>query len=200
MSHHDLALLAVQLAMGFSLAATTGLRAFLPIFAAGLLAHLGYVQVGPGYLWMQSTPALCVFGSAVLFELVGDKFPAVDHALDAAGLVIKPTAATLLAASLLTRQDPMTAAVLGLVAGGSVAGGVHLVKAKLRLASTVFTLGFANPILSVLEDGLALLGVAISILVPFAAAGVAAIALGYGIWRLTRPKKEKPAVVAAGLS
>src|SRR5437868_11306996 len=124
MSGNDALLILSQLAMGFALSATCGLRAFLPLFAASLLSHFGYVTFGASFAWMSSTPAIVVFGSAVVFELVGDKFPAVDHALDAGGLIVKPLAATLLAASMFAHVDPLLACVLGLVTGGVAAGGV----------------------------------------------------------------------------
>ena len=47
------ALFATQLAMGFALAACVGLRAFLPLLAAGLLARFGYVNLGESFAWME---------------------------------------------------------------------------------------------------------------------------------------------------
>lgn len=192
---------AAQLAMGFALAATCGLRAFLPLFAAAVLARMGYVSVGHSFAWIGSTPALIVFGSAVVIELLGDKFPAVDHALDVAGLIVKPTAATLLAASMFTHVDPIPAVVLGLAAGGAVAGGVHVVKSKLRLASTILTAGIGNPILSVLEDLASVLSIALAVLLPlFAAffiAGCLLLAIGLLLLRrrrsIVRASKHSPA-------
>src|SRR5258708_4552810 len=106
MTLNETALFATQLAMGFALAATGGLRAFLPLFVAGLLARHGYVDLGPSFEWMQGTPALVVFGSAVVFEILADKIPAVDHPLAAAGVVVKPVAGTPLAAPPFTPLDP----------------------------------------------------------------------------------------------
>src|SRR5258708_23517400 len=63
MTLNETALFATQLAMGFALAATVGLRAFLPLFVAGLLARQGYVDLGHSFEWMQGTPAVVVFGS-----------------------------------------------------------------------------------------------------------------------------------------
>src|SRR5947207_12278306 len=77
----DAATFAIQLAMGFALAACVGLRTFLPLFAAGLLARFGYVDLGDSFEWMSKTPALIVFGSAVAFEVLADKVPGLDHAL-----------------------------------------------------------------------------------------------------------------------
>src|SRR5438067_2125542 len=111
MTPHDVLILVTQLSMGFALSATCGLRAFLPLFVAGLLARLDpqWVSLAPSFAWIGATPSLIVFGSAVIFELAGDKFPAVDHALDAAGLVVKPVAGTILAASFFTQMDPLPA-------------------------------------------------------------------------------------------
>ena len=70
MDVNDLALFATQLAMGFALAASVGLRAFLPLLAAGVLARQGYLTLGESFHWMGSTPALVVLGSAVAFEIL----------------------------------------------------------------------------------------------------------------------------------
>lgn len=170
MTSYGFALLFWQLALGFSLAATTGLRAFLPLFVTSVAARMGYLTLGSSFSWMATDPALIVFGAAVVFEIAGDKIPALDHALDAAGVFVKPTAATILAGSMFTQMDPVMACVAGLVTGGVVAGGVHVVKAKARLASSVTTFGAGNPVLSVAEDVVAVSGVALAILLPIVAA------------------------------
>ena len=200
MHAQDLALVLWQLALGFSLAATTGLRAFLPLFAAAVASRLGQVQLGQSFAWLASDPALIVFGSAVVFEVCADKFPALDHALDAAGVFVKPTAATLLAASMFTSMDPVMASALGLVSGGAVAGGVHLVKAKARIVSSVTTFGTANPIVSLAEDVATVGGIVLAILLPILAAlvvlfvlSVVAVVIGLRMQR----KKRIAAVEAA---
>ena len=198
MSTQDLALVLWQLALGFSLAATTGLRAFLPLFAAAASARAGMVQLGPSFAWLSSDPALIVFGSAVVFEILADKVPVLDHALDAGGVFVKPAAATLLTASMFTSMDPVMASVLGLVAGGATAGGVHLVKAKTRVASTAFTAGIANPVLSLAEDVIAVIGVALAMVIPvFVAVAVIAF-LMIATWLLIRRfQRPIPAPTAA---
>lgn len=192
MATQDLVLVCWQLALGFSLAATTGLRAFLPLFAAAAAARAGMVQLGPSFAWLASDAALIVFGSAVVFELLGDKIPVLDHALDAGGIVVKPAAATLLTASMFTSMDPVMATVLGLVAGGATAGGVHLVKAKARVASTAFTAGVANPVLSLIEDLVAVIGVVLAILIPVVVAITIVIFLGLATFLLIRRFQRMP--------
>jgi hypothetical protein len=191
MDVNDLTLFATQLAMGFALAASAGLRAFLPLLAAGVLARHGYLTLGHSFQWMESTPALVVLGSAVVFEILADKIPVVDHALDASGAFIKPMAATLLAASLFTRLDPMVATILGLIGGGAIAGVVHAMKGTTRLVSTGTTGGLANPLLSVAEDALATLGIVMAFLVPILAALLTIGILAYCVVKLARALRRR---------
>ena len=170
MTPGDAALLVSQLAMGFALAATVGLRTFLPLLAGGLLARFGYVDLGHSFEWMQTTPALIVFGSAALFEVLADKVPGLDHALHVVESFVKPVAGTLVAASLFTNLDPMTAVVIGLVGGGTIAGAVHVAKGTTRAASTVLTGGLGNPVLSIFDDVLAVGGIVMAVLAPIIAA------------------------------
>ena len=172
----DAALLATQLAMGFALAACVGLRTFLPLLAAGVLARTGHLELGHSFAWMASTPALIVFGSALAFEVLADKVPGLDHALHSVEAFVKPVAATVLAASLFTNLDPLTATTLGLIGGGSIAGLVQLARGTTRVASSALTFGLANPVLSVADDGLALGGVILAFLLPFLAALLAIVA------------------------
>jgi len=185
----DAALLATQLAMGFALAACVGLRTFLPLLAAGLLARTGHLELGQHFEWMASTPALVVFGSALAFEVLADKIPGVDHALHSVEAFVKPVAATILAASLFTNLDPLTATTLGLVGGGSIAGLVQLARGGTRVASSALTFGLANPVLSVVDDGVALGGVILAFLLPYLAALLAIVA-AIVVVRLVRRRKN----------
>jgi hypothetical protein len=187
----DAALFTLQLAMGFALAATVGLRTFLPLLAAGLLARFGYVDLGDHFEWMAKTPALIVFGSAVIFEVLADKVPGLDHALHAVESFVKPVAGTLVAASMFTNLDPMTAVVIGLVGGGTIAGAVHVAKGTTRAASTVMTGGLANPVLSVFDDVLAVGGIILAILAPIVAALIVLVVV-IGAVRLVMKRRRQP--------
>ena len=154
------------LCMGLALAATCGLRAFLPLFVVSLLSHLGHIELSDGFEWMSSTSAVAGLGAAVLLELLADKIPVVDHVLDTVAVIVKPLAAMIAAASVMTELDPMLSTVVGLVLGGTMAQGVHLVKAKLRLLSSALTATVANPFLSIIEDVLALMATILAFLLP----------------------------------
>lgn len=183
--------LTLALLMGFSLAATCGLRAFLPLFLIALAAKAGMITLSHGFEWMQSYPALICFGSATILEILGDKIPIVDHALDASGTFVRPVAGAIAACSLIHGFDPLTGFVISIIMGSVVAGAVHTAKSSLRLGSTMLTAGLANPILSVAEDGAAVVTGVIGLLVPIlAAAGIIIAMILIGRFTISRLKSK----------
>jgi uncharacterized membrane protein len=194
----------LPLAAGLVLAAVAGLRAFLPLAVLGLAGRLGLIELGPGFSWLSSAPALLTFWSACLAELLGDKIPVVDHALDAVGTVLRPIAGALALAAVTTRFGPLWTTVLAIVVGGGAAGLVHLGKAHARLGSSLLSLGVANPLLSVGEDVLSFGLATLAVLVPVLALILLAL-LVFGAYRLVRRLARaatftagKPAPRAAG--
>ncbi len=156
----------IHVSMGIGLAACAGLRAFLPLFVVALAGKLELVTLSDSFAWLASWPALIVFGAAVVAEVLSDKFPIVDNLLDSVQLFVKPIAGALVAATVVEDWAPLYVTVVAVIGGGSAAGLVHVVKAKVRLVSSATTAGFGNPVLSVSEDVGALAGSLGSILVP----------------------------------
>ncbi len=138
--------------LAFTLSTVAGLRAFIPLLALGIFVRTGAVQLAPGsgWSWVASDAALIVFSLAVVFEVLADKVPAIDHLQDAWMVLVKPVAGFILTAVPVSRIDPLLAVVLGLMVGAGVATAVHLAKGSTRLASTNLTFGLANPVLSFL--------------------------------------------------
>ncbi len=159
----------VSIALGISLSACAGLRAFLPLFALAVLTRSGHIHVSPSFEWIGSTPSLIVFGVATVTEILGDKFPAVDNFLDTIGAFVKPVAGTILFATVVVKMDPLLAVVLGIIMGGSVSEIVHVKKSAIRLASTSMSAGVANPFLSIMEDVGSGIGVFLSFIAPILA-------------------------------
>lgn len=182
--------LVTSIAMGLALAATCGLRAFLPLLTVSALSFSGFLELSDQYSWLSQLPALIVLSCAAIFEWLGDKVPIVDHALDVIALIVKPISATLAAASVMTDLDPLLATVVGLIAGGSLAGGIHFLKAKLRALSTAVSGTLANPFLSIAEDIVALVGALLSVLAPLITVFLAVTALVWAGRRLRRRLKN----------
>jgi hypothetical protein len=182
------------LAFAVALAASAGLRAWLPLLLAGGLARVGVLDLGESFSFLSSNKALILFGVASVIELVGDKVPAVDHALDVIGTPLRPAAGALLAASVLgTVSDPLTALVLGTAVGAPSALVPHAAKTALRTVSTTLTGGLANPILSFLEDVITVVTFILAILVPVLVVALLAVTI-YFVRRLVRRRHaEVPA-------
>jgi len=185
-----------QVAMGLSLAACAGLRAFLPLLAVGLAGRLDWIPLTSHFEWLESTPSLLVFSVAVVAELLADKVPWLDHMLDLLQTFVKPIAGVIAVAAVLHELTPLQGAVLALVLGGGVAGAVHLGKANLRLLSTASSAGLANPVVSVAEDGGAW-GLALAaIWIPLIAATVLIVLFLVTIWFLYKKRSRLRALRA----
>jgi len=171
-----------SIALGIALAACAGLRAWLPIFAVGVSVRLGVLPLGDSFRFLGGNVALTVFAIATVIEVLADKIPVVDHALDALSTFLKPVAGMVLAASVMwTVDDPIVALALGVMVGAPASLVPHTAKATLRGVLSPITAGLAAPILSFLEDVIAFGLVALAILAPFVvAAGFVLFALVTG--------------------
>ena len=185
-----------QLMMGFGLAASAGLRAFLPLLVVGVAGRFEVIGLGERFTWMSSDAALVVFAVAVVIEVLGDKIPIVDHGLDAVGTFARPIAGALAAASPITAMDPVTATVVGVILGATIAGGVHAAKAGTRLLSTGGTAGLATPVISLAEDALSVSAALVSLFLPVVTF-VLVLAVLYLFLRGRRARSSRP-VAAAG--
>jgi len=182
------------LALAIALAASAGLRAWLPLLLAGGLARLGVLDLGPSFQFLASTKALVLFGAATAIEIVGDKIPAVDHALDVVGTPLRPAAGALLAASVLgTVTDPLTSLVVGTAVGAPSALMPHAVKSAVRGASTTLTGGIANPALSFVEDAISLVTFILAVLVPLLVVALLGVTLYLASRWIRRRRVPSPA-------
>jgi hypothetical protein len=196
MDWSTLATIVPSLAMGIGLAACAGIRAWLPLLMAGGLARWGIIELGPSFQFISSDRALILFGAATVIEILADKVPAVDHALDTLSTVLRPAAASLLAASVLWQvSDPLTAIALGVAVGAPTSLVPHAAKSLLRAASTTFTGGLANPIISVLEDLMAVALFVLTVLIPVVVAAFLVLVALFVVRRFAR-RSQAPLATA----
>jgi hypothetical protein len=157
----------LAIAGGIAIAAACGLRAFLPLLVVGIAGRLGAITLDDSVIWLTHSTVLWALGAATVTEIVGDKIPVVDHFLDLAATVVRPAAGALAAYAAIAHWPEPLPLVFALVAGTG-ALGVHAIKAKTRVGSTLLTAGAGNPLLSFAEDigslGLAGLGVLVPVL------------------------------------
>lgn len=179
------------LLLGLGLAASSGLRAFLPLLllSAAFKWNLLGFSVGQNFAWLASDTAFWALLCGTVVEIAGDKIPVVDHFLDTIGTVLRPAAGALATVAVLNASDPATATLLGIIVGGPVALGVHAAKAGTRGASTLSTAGVANPVLSVVEDIAALFLGAVSLAAPILVPLLLVFA-GVLVWKTVRAARR----------
>lgn len=152
----------------FGLSTAAGLNAYIPLLVVGLLTQMGWIHLQEPYSLIASPIILVVIAVLALLDFIGDKIPAVDHALHAAGLVIHPIVGAILfvaANSSTGSVHPILAAICGLL----VAGGTHGLRAAVRPIATTATAGTANPVLSLAEDALSLILAVLAVVLPIVA-------------------------------
>ena len=182
----------LSLSLGLGLAAACGFRIFVPMLVLSGASLGGYVDLGSGFAWIGTTPALIAFGMATAMEIGAYFVPWVDNLLDSVGAPAAAIAGTVVAASAITGIDPMLKWTLAAIAGGGAASVVHGGMALLRGGSSVGTGGLANPLVSTAEAGGSFALAFLAIFIPFA--GLVAVALvAYGGTRLLRRWRSRPA-------
>ena len=173
-------------ALGLGLAACSGFRVFVPLLAASFAYHTGYLAPAGGFAWLGSWAALLTLAFATVVEIAGYYIPVVDHLLDTLTTPASFVAGTILMTSALPHLDPTLRWTLGILVGGGTAGLVQTGTALLRGASTAATGGLANPLLATAENGLAVGGVVLTLLLPLVAAGLVVLLLVFILSRLQR--------------
>ncbi len=195
----DLSSAAGSVLAAFGLSGAAGLNAWIPLFVTALLDRLDVITLAAPYDKLSTTAGLIVLGTLMIADFVGDKVPAVDHVLHAAGTVIAPlSGAVLFSGSAGEGADLPT--ILSVVLGGGTAGALHLTRSAVRPVSTVTTGGVGNPVLSLLEDlasiALTVLAIAVPVLAVLALVGVV-VALAVAWRRLQRRRDDRTAAASA---
>ena len=188
------AVLGLMTALGLSTAA--GLNAYLPLLIVGGLDRwTDLLTLDAPYDTLAEPSVMLAIGAVALVDFVGDKIPAIDSVLHAIGLVVAPIAGGLVALAATGNEavDPAFAVVLGVAA----AGATHGARSIVRPASTAFTGGAGNPVLSLGEDAISTLLAFSAVIVPVVAFVVAVLVFGLLFWGARRVWRRRRTAVAA---
>ena len=168
----------IEFVIGSSLAAASGLNAWMPLFLLGLADRfLPAVELPGGWSWLSSDVALWVFGVLLVLEIVADKIPALDSVNDIVQSIIRPASGGIAFGA---GTNAQTVAVddpafftdnmwVPIVIGIAIALVVHVVKAAGRVVANTATGGVAAPVLSTVEDAASFALTAAAIIVPVVA-------------------------------
>jgi hypothetical protein len=151
---------------GLGLAAPAGLNAYLPLLIVALADRFTEtIELDRPYDFLSSTWGIAILLLLVSVEVIVDKIAGADHLNDLIQSIIRPAAGAFL--MMASNSDggslnPVLAMLIGLV----VAGSVHAAKATARPAVTVTTGGVGNPLVSMVEDAIAVITSIVALLAP----------------------------------
>ena len=161
------------LSAAFGLSGSAGLNAYIPLLVVALAARFPMsdplVKLQAPFDLLGNWWAISLIAVLLVIEIVADKIPAVDTVNDGIQTFIRPVAGAILfagSANVITDIHP----ILSLGAGLLVAGGVHATKAAARPVVTVSTAGVGNPVVSTLEDIVAVVVSLLAVVLPIIAA------------------------------
>ena len=188
----DVATAAGSLLAAFGLSGAAGLNAWIPLLAVSLLGRAGQLELADGYDWLASTPGLSVLGVLFALDFVGDKVPAVDSLLHAAGTLVHPAAGAIVFAGPTEIPTDVPSIVL-FALGASVAGSLHATRATIRPVSTTMTAGAGNPVLSLAEDLVSAVLSVVAVFAPLLGAIclLAVVVLAVLWWRRVRRSRRR---------
>ena len=134
--------------MGVGLAAACGFRVFIPMLVVSIAVRSGTFDVAQGFEWIGTTPALIVFATATVLEIIAYYVPWLDNMLDTVATPSSVVAGTLVTATFITNMDPWAAWALAAICGGGAAGVVQAGTVAVRVASSTVTGGAGNHLVS----------------------------------------------------
>lgn len=188
--------------MGIGLAAATGFRVFLPMFAVSLASYMGWIPMNDSFHWLAGLPVLITTGIATVVEIISYYIPFVDHLLDTMSIPLATIAGSVMFASQFADVGTFPQWALALIAGGGTAAAISSGFAGTRAASTATTGGLGNSVVATTETAgagiMSVLAMAAPI-IAFIATIILVIAvlfLGRKLWRKFKGfNSNKPAKI-----
>ncbi len=137
---------------GTGLAAACGWNTFLPLLVLGLGDRVadGDLLSRP-FDFISETSWILVFLALMSVELIADKVPRLDHALDILGAVLRPTSAALCFMAVASHDESMHP-ILAMMFGLAIGGVVHWDKVNRRIGLAQSGPGLGTPFVSMTED------------------------------------------------
>jgi hypothetical protein len=180
---------ATQYALAYSLTTTAGLRGVLSLALVAVAAHMGVIHAPGQFAWLSSAPVMWVLVAVSALEIISDKVPFVDHAFHVLQIVVKPAAAAIIVGGTVHPQSHEMLVFL-MILGALNALGIHAGVMSVRAASTATTGGLGNPVVSTVEDGVALGGGILAFIIPIAVA-IMALLLSIALFRSGRKAYQR---------
>jgi hypothetical protein len=159
--------------LAFTASWAAGINPYLLVLLLGIAGRLTDWDIPIAF---ERTDVLIVFAVLAVIDTIADKIMWLDSGWDALNTVVRPIAGAVVAALIASPTvDLPTAAIAA--AGGAVALITHLAKATTRLAVNTSPEPASNVAVSVVEDVAVAGTIAVAIINPWIAAGIALVLL-----------------------
>jgi len=148
----------LEVLTGTGLAASSGLNAWVPLLALGLLArYTNLVTLPQDWSWLTNGWVLGVLVALLVLELVADKVPVLDSINDIVYTVVRPATGGIAFGAGSSTAATTDAGTEGgswvpIAVGAVLALIVHLLKALVRPVLNAMTAGVGAPFVSTAED------------------------------------------------
>lgn len=178
--------------IGIGLAAATGFRVFMPMFAVSLASYLGWIPMNESFEWLAGLPTLITTGIAMVAEILAYYIPFIDHLLDTISVPLATIAGSVMFASQFADIGIFPQWALALIAGGGTAAAISSGFAGTRAASTATTGGLGNSVVATTETAgagiMSFLALAAPVIAFIAAVAliITVLVLGKKLWRKFR--------------
>jgi len=182
--------------IGIGLAAASGFRVFLPMFAVSLASYLGWIPMSDNFEWLSGLPTLITTGVATVVEIIAYYIPIVDNFLDTITVPLATIAGSVLFASQFMELGTFPQWALALIAGGGTAATIASGFAGTRAASTATTAGIGNNVVATTETAGAGLMSILAIFLPVLAFILAIVFIiliivyGRKLWRKLKARNS----------
>lgn len=166
----------------------SGLNLYLVVVLLGLAGRTGLAEIPAA---LTRTDVLVIAGVIFVLEFVVDKVPWLDSAWDTFHTAVRPLGAAAIGL-LLTGEAETWQQVTAALGAGGLATAAHAAKATTRVAVNTSPEPVSNAVVSVAEDGLVTLVIALAVTNPIVALVVVLVLLAAGatltivLWRTAR--------------
>ena len=166
----------LELLTGTGLATAAGLNAALPLLVLGVLDRwTSLVNLPDSWTWLSDPWVLVILAVLLVVDVVADKVPGLDHLNDLVQSVVRPTAGGLAfgagtVSETVSVEDPAaffsSSAWVPVLLGVVIALVVHAGKAVGRPVVNATTAGLGAPVVSAVEDVVAVGLSLVAVLLP----------------------------------
>ncbi|QQS34292.1 MAG: DUF4126 domain-containing protein [Acidobacteriota bacterium] len=169
----------ISLALGT--AWTSGINLYATVSILGLLQKFGATKLPGGLDVLDNWWIIGIAGGLYTVEFFADKIPYVDSVWDVFHTFIRVPAGAVVAYAATNDLDP-TVWVSAALLGGGLAFASHGTKAAARIGANFSPEPVSNWALSLIEDGIAMIGTVLAVFAPFIIATILIVFVLFFLW------------------